>query len=74
MRRLAYYAIGLAIGFVMLGMFQNLRTREHAARQAAQPAAQAPSRATDPKQGAVETPEPASGSPHTAPASATPPD
>lgn len=34
MRRLAYYAIGLAIGFMMLGLFQRLRTQEHQARVA----------------------------------------
>jgi hypothetical protein len=38
MRRLAYYAIGLAIGFMLLGLFQRLRTQEHAARMAEQEA------------------------------------
>lgn len=39
MRRLAYYAIGLAIGCMMLGMFQHLRTQEHRSRIAARGAA-----------------------------------
>lgn len=40
MRRLGYYAIGIAIGFLLLGMFQQLRAREFAARQA--PSGQTP--------------------------------
>lgn len=54
MRRLAYYAIGLAIGFVLLGMFQRLRTQEHAARLAAREAQAA-------GQGTVATPAPTAG-------------
>lgn len=34
-QRLAYFLIGLAIGLIMLGMFQRLRTQE-AARRAAE--------------------------------------
>ncbi len=34
-RRLGYYAVGITIGFLLLGMFQKLRVREFEARQSA---------------------------------------
>lgn len=55
MRRLAYYVIGLSIGFLLLGMFQRLRTQEHAARMAAREAQSVPA------QGAASTPAQPSG-------------
>jgi hypothetical protein len=54
MRRLAYYAIGLAIGFMMLGIFQRLRTQEHQARFDER--AQTGDTLTVPSHGSVESP------------------
>ena len=65
MRRLGYYAIGIAIGFLLLGMFQQLRAREFAARQAPSgqtpgvhpvPASPSTESGADPQSGAPDSP------------------
>ncbi len=74
MRRLSYYAVGLALGFMLLGLFQKLRTKEHMARLAAQEARdaelaatqQARQAATTAELGASEVAEPRESAPDSA--------
>lgn len=56
LRRLAYFAIGLAIGLVMLGFFQNARRAEMAraaAERAASEAANSASSKSAPSNGTI---------------------
>lgn len=55
MRRLAHYCIGLAIGLVLLGFFQQRRAAEWSARQQTNEAARRPMSAADTTN---ETPRP----------------
>ncbi len=50
LRRLAYYAIGLAIGLVMLGLFQQARRAEMAREQQERAARDAANAAPPPSQ------------------------